>query len=82
MRMLYVVTEPCIGTKNRACLEACPVSCIEEGHDQSYIDPNRCIACGACAAVCPVNAIYDELDVPRPWRHYIRKNVDHFANRG
>jgi NAD-dependent dihydropyrimidine dehydrogenase PreA subunit len=26
--MTYVVTEPCIGTKDRACVEVCPVDCF------------------------------------------------------
>jgi len=26
--MAYVVTEPCIGTKDRACVEVCPVDCF------------------------------------------------------
>lgn len=28
--MAYVITEPCIGVKDRACVEACPVACIYE----------------------------------------------------
>ena len=26
--MTYVVAEPCIGTKDRACVEVCPVDCF------------------------------------------------------
>ncbi|MBQ11918.1 MAG: ferredoxin, partial [Planctomyces sp.] len=26
--MPYVITEPCIGVKDAACLEVCPVDCI------------------------------------------------------
>ena len=26
--MTYVVTEPCIGTKDRSCVEVCPVDCF------------------------------------------------------
>lgn len=26
--MAYVVTEPCIGTKDRSCVEVCPVDCF------------------------------------------------------
>jgi NAD-dependent dihydropyrimidine dehydrogenase PreA subunit len=26
--MTYVVTRPCIGTKDRACVEVCPVDCF------------------------------------------------------
>ena len=26
--MTYVVTEPCVGTKDRSCVEVCPVDCF------------------------------------------------------
>jgi NAD-dependent dihydropyrimidine dehydrogenase PreA subunit len=28
--MTYVITEPCIGTKDQSCVEVCPVDCIYE----------------------------------------------------
>src|SRR5207253_403851 len=62
--------EPCIGTKDTACVDACPVDCIHPkknttyndgrpGFDevpQLYIDPVECIDCGACVPVCPVRS--------------------------
>jgi NAD-dependent dihydropyrimidine dehydrogenase PreA subunit len=33
--MAYVVTEPCIGTKDRACVEVCPVDCFYDHKDES-----------------------------------------------
>ena len=32
----------------------------------------------ACAAVCPVEAIFYEDDVPDEWSDYIKANVDFF----
>ena len=26
--MVYVITQPCIDVKNKACVDVCPVSCI------------------------------------------------------
>ena len=60
--MAYIITEPCIGTKDTACVEVCPVDCIhptkKEGdygaRQQLYIDPDTCIDCGICLQVCPV----------------------------
>ncbi len=46
--MPYIITEPCIGTKDASCVEVCPVDCIYEGEDQYYIHPDECIDCGAC----------------------------------
>ena len=45
--MAYIIAEPCIGTKDTACVEVCPVDCIhptkeEAGFEaavQLYIDP-------------------------------------------
>ena len=62
--MPYVITEACIGTKDRACVDVCPVDCIYEGPDQLFIHPDECIDCGACEPECPVTAIFPEEDVP------------------
>jgi len=67
----YIIAEPCIGTKDTACVDVCPVDCIhpakgrtyDDGRPtfdevpQLYIDPTECIDCGACVPVCPVTAI-------------------------
>ena len=43
-----------------ACVSACPVQCIimrrdrEEGFDYPLANPDICIRCGKCEAVCPV----------------------------
>ena len=65
--MPYVITEPCVGSKDASCYDVCPVDAIHpapegpdfDDHDQLFIDPVSCIECGACAAVCPTEAIYD-----------------------
>src|SRR2546429_2407958 len=60
--MAYIIAEPCIGTKDTACVDVCPVDCIhpakgrtyDDGRPtfdevpQLYIDPTECIDCGAC----------------------------------
>jgi NAD-dependent dihydropyrimidine dehydrogenase PreA subunit len=63
--MTYVITEPCIGTKDQSCVEVCPVDCIYDAGDQFLINPEECIDCGACEPECPVEAIYPEDEVPR-----------------
>lgn len=90
--MAYVVTEPCVGTKDRACVEVCPVDCFYNNKDETInakvgkhpardgdtgmlvIDPDECISCGACEAECPVEAIFDEADVPPAWASYVKLN--------
>jgi NAD-dependent dihydropyrimidine dehydrogenase PreA subunit len=60
--MPYVITEACIGTKDKSCVDVCPVDCIYEGDKMLYIHPDECIDCGACVPACPVAAIYDSHD--------------------
>lgn len=81
--MTYVITQPCIDEKDASCLEVCPVDCIHarEDDEQYYIDPRRCIDCGACQPVCPVRAIFPEDAVPERWRAFTQLNAAHFARR-
>ena len=36
------------------------------------------IDCGACIPECPVNAIFEEAEVPTEWQHFIQINDDYF----
>lgn len=86
--MTYIITEPCIDTKDTACVDACPVDCIHprsdeegfEGSVQLYIDPEECIDCGACVPECPVEAIYPDDEVPEEWQKYEAINADYFKD--
>jgi ferredoxin len=83
--MPYVICEPCIGVKDRACVDVCPVECIhpdsseDRGEVQLFIHPDECIDCGACVPACPVSAIFPEEDVPDKWTGYTAKNKDYYA---
>jgi ferredoxin len=80
--MAYVIAEPCIGEKNTACVDVCPVNCIHsDGEQQYYIDPNVCIDCGACSSACPVNAIFLEKKLPKKWKHYAEINRNFYLRR-
>ena len=84
--MTYIIAEPCVGTKDTACVDACPVDCIHPRKDEIecnsatmlYINPVQCIDCGACVPVCPVEAIYSEGDLPVEWEQFVQINADHF----
>ena len=43
-----------------------------------YINPEECIDCGACEPECPVEAIFEENQVPDKWSSFISKNYDFF----
>jgi NAD-dependent dihydropyrimidine dehydrogenase PreA subunit len=68
--MAFIITDPCIGTKDAACVDVCPVDCIHPRKDEPefelapmlFIHPEECIDCGACVPACPVSAIYDSPD--------------------
>lgn len=78
--MTHVIAEPCIGVKDTACVEVCPVDCIHGNEEsaQYYINPDECIDCGACVAVCPVEAILPEEDLPEEWKKYTATNAEFF----
>lgn len=80
MDMIYVIAEPCIGVKDKACVEVCPVDCIHSDPDspQLYINPDECIGCGACEPECPVEAIYEKSALPDEWKHYAEVNADYY----
>ena len=86
--MAYVIAEPCIGTKDTACVDACPVDCIHPkkdedafgNSDQLFIDTVECIDCGACVPACPVSAIFAQDDLPEKWASFAAKNAKHFGH--
>ncbi len=81
--MAYVIAEPCIGVKDTACVDVCPVDCIHPRKDESdfqletqlYINPDECIDCGACVPVCPVTAIFALDDLPDKWASFAATNA-------
>ena len=71
--MPFVIAEPCVDVIDTACVSVCPVDCIhyDDGIDRKlHINPDECIDCGACEAVCPVSAIFSEFDLPAEWDRY------------
>jgi NAD-dependent dihydropyrimidine dehydrogenase PreA subunit len=78
----YVIAQPCVDLKDRACVDECPVDCIYEGSRMLYIHPDECVDCGACEPVCPVEAIFYEDDTPDKWKDYYAANVEFFDDLG
>ena len=70
--MAYIIAEPCINVKDKACVEVCPVDCIYEGDTMLYIHPEECIDCGACEPECPVEAIFPEDALPDKWEPFVK----------
>jgi ferredoxin len=87
--MTFVIAQPCIQTKDTACVDVCPVDCIHPTKDEPdyetatmlYIHPDECIDCGSCVPECPVDAIFDEADLPTKWAEYKEINARWYENR-
>ncbi|MCA9997842.1 MAG: ferredoxin family protein [Anaerolineales bacterium] len=79
--MTHIIVERCVGCKDTACVDVCPVDCIygaDEDWPQLYIQPEECIDCGLCVDACPVEAILPDEEVPDKWKNYIAINYQHF----
>ena len=76
--MPYIITSLC--TNDGACVEVCPVACIHTtpGAPQFYIDPEVCIDCEQCEIVCPVDAIFKDIDIPAEHAASIEVNAAFF----
>tara|TARA_R110000824_G_C14790235_1_gene633160 strand:- start:304 stop:564 length:261 start_codon:yes stop_codon:yes gene_type:complete len=72
--MTFVIQGECVGVKDAACVEVCPVECIYEAEPQEkyknlpmFIHPEECIDCLACESECPVEAIRVDDEAEEPW---------------
>ena len=77
--MTYIVKDECIKCKLMDCVEVCPVDCFYEGENMLVIHPEECIDCGACEPECPVEAIFEESEVPEEWSKFSKINYDWFG---
>jgi ferredoxin len=82
--MACVITRLCRDCVDGACVDVCPVDAIVEHRPecgtsdlprQLFINPDECICCNLCAPECPWEAIFDESDVPAPFRSDIELNA-------
>ena len=82
--MAYIITEPCIGTKDSACVDVCPVDCIHPRKDEAdfeasnmlFIHPDECIDCALCEPECPIDAIYSEDELPAGQEQFLALNTE------
>ncbi len=74
--MAYVVTENCIKCKHTTCVEVCPTDAFREGPNFLVIAPDACVDCDLCPAECPIDAIFEEDELPSDQLHFIELNVE------
>ena len=76
--MTHIIAEPCVGVKDTACVDVCPVDCIygmDEDWEMPTSHPEECIDCGLCIDACPVEAIFPEEETPEQWHAFIAKEL-------
>lgn len=74
--MPHVVTDNCRLCRYTECVAHCPVECFHADAERIYIDPGVCIDCSACIPVCPVQAIYDAIDLPDELQSCVEVNAE------
>ncbi len=87
--MTHIIGDPCISTKDTACVAVCPVDCIHptkededfEKEEMLFIDPETCIDCGLCVDECPVTAIWPEDEVPEDQKKHFETNAEYFTRK-
>ena len=77
--MTFIVGDSCIKCKLTDCVEVCPVDCFYEGPNMLVINPDECIDCALCEPECPVEAIFEESEVPEEWHKFSRINYEWFG---
>ena len=78
--MTTVVTDNCKDCRYTDCVLVCPVACFHGDDEMLYIDNNVCIDCAACIPECPVEAIYEEDDLPEDKKIWIEINAERAPN--
>ena len=61
-KAVYVASERCVAVRNRhatckKCVDACLAHAVSVRDNVLSIDHQACVGCGACTAVCPVEAL-------------------------
>jgi ferredoxin len=72
--MTTLVTDNCKGCRFTECVIACPVDAFHADEEMLFINPDVCVDCGACVPKCPVQAIYEDLDLPDELEEWVDIN--------
>ena len=82
--MAYVITGKCLGERYGQCVETCPTDSIHPGEYKGEvfmaIDPDTCIACGACKPQCPIDSIVESEGESPEWAAINKEVTATFKN--
>jgi ferredoxin len=84
--MTYVIAEPCVDTKDTACVEVCPVDCIHPKKDEAFAREqalHRSRDLHRLRSVFPYarQAIFPLEELPEKWANYAQMGVDRYKNK-
>jgi ferredoxin len=76
--MAHVVTGRCVDCVYTDCCTVCPVDCFYEIENPRMlvIDPDTCIDCQLCVPECPIQAIYEQDELPEAYQEWTAKNAE------
>jgi indolepyruvate ferredoxin oxidoreductase alpha subunit len=57
---VITILDTCIGCEKCTGAFECPALSMDRENNVAVVDQDRCIGCGTCIPVCPVNAIVAE----------------------
>lgn len=57
---MVTILDTCIGCEKCTGAFECPALTMDRENNVAVVDQDRCIGCGTCIPVCPVNAIVEE----------------------
>ena len=81
MRRFNVITDRCV--RDMLCVDACLRDAIHPGCGdarfpetaQLFINPRRCIGCGACINACQHDAIFEFEELTPRLQHFAQLNA-------
>ena len=84
--MAYVIAEPCIGTKDTACVDACPVDSVVHPKKDEDAPPTSCSSTRSSASTAapasrPARSRRSSRKTicPENWASFAEKNAKHFG---
>lgn len=86
MRRFNVITDRCV--RDMRCIGACLRNAIHPDSGEArfpeaaqlFINPRRCIGCGACISACENGAIFEFEELAPHLRHFAELNAAYYRN--
>ena len=80
--MTYVIAQPCVDVKDKACIEECPVDCIYEGHGPCTSTRTNASTAAPVSRSARSRRSSTRTTLPEEWKDYYKANVEFFDELG